>query len=106
MIYTQFPACTCSDMQLHHVGCDCARDNWDDLAKITILPMGYVGDDMKSARVYPHLSDGQIFDAVKAEFGPFATYRRNKPFPTAPATIPTAPVTESYARAMSRNDNS
>lgn len=90
--------CTCSEMQLDLVGCDCEADRADPKL-VSIWPKGYADSDGKTVRM-AHNAD--FAREARKLFGYGATVYAVRDLRPAPVE----PVSEEYARAMSKNDNS
>lgn len=91
--------CTCSEYQLHQVGCDCGFEERFEIWNVVVHPRGYASEEGPK---YLKVSSSQNVDAeVCKAFGPFAkVVRIIKP------VAYVAQVSNEVALAYTRNDNS
>lgn len=98
----RFENCTCSEYQLAQVGCDCgAEQAWIEAPKLTVevWPNGYANSaGTRSIKMLATATEAQINAEVRRlySFGSISSIRR-------PSTV--APVSEEYARMMTKGDN-
>ena len=92
-------ACTCSVYQLAQVGCDCG---FEEVITIKVWPRGYAHEDGLTTVKLPGNAD--VDAELRKRFGSFfKVWSRHD---TRDVVRPVEPVSEEYARMMSRNDNS
>lgn len=92
---TRRPTCTCSDMQLNLVGCDCAADH--DAVIVKIFIDGYASDNKDTMVI-----DGGLDPAteVRKKHGSFARIYETRPLYTPIRKAET--FSPEYIREMSK----